>query len=292
MLVAWSVREIARITEAYDSVLRTAEGDRVTAGDTESRLAGIVQSAMDAIVTVDASSRIVVFNAMAERIFGWRAHEVIGQPLDRLLPERFRAPHGADLARFAATGETVRSMGLPGQLVGLRRSGDEFPIEATVSQTVVGGEQFSTAIVRDIGPRLSAERALRECEERFRLLADGAVEYALYGLDANGAITNWNVGAERLMGYAARDVVGTSADRFFTEDDRRAGRLREELQLAAGRGSLSVEAVEVDREGRAFRCAVTVTALRAAGGAVTGYARLVRDLSRGRVTDAAEHRFQ
>jgi PAS domain S-box-containing protein len=123
----------------------------------EERLAAIINNAMDAIVTVDEEQRILMFNAAAEQTFGCSAFEVIGQPLDRLLPGRFRAVHRQHVDTYGVTGRSDRSMQAPGSFVGLRANGDEFPLEATVSQATIGGQKFYTAILRDITQRKQAE---------------------------------------------------------------------------------------------------------------------------------------
>jgi PAS domain S-box-containing protein len=130
------------------------------------QLAAIIASAMDAIITIDDEQRIVLFNRMAEAAFGWRADEVLGQPLGRLLPERFQRVHDRHVADFARTGATARAMGRPGQLVALRRDGTEFPIEATVSQAVVAGKRLLTVILRDTSERVRAERDMQAATER------------------------------------------------------------------------------------------------------------------------------
>jgi PAS domain S-box-containing protein len=128
------------------------------------RLDGIYRSVGDGIVCADTSLRIVLFNEAAERIFGHRAEAVVGQPLGILLPERFRAKHDAHVQDFGATGRASRTMGVYGLVPGLRASGEEFPVEATVSHSGTGSERIYTVIMRDVTERRQAE------EERERLL--------------------------------------------------------------------------------------------------------------------------
>ncbi len=139
----------------------------------ETRLAGILGSAMDPIVSVDAAQRIVLFNRAAEQMLGWRAPEILGQPLDRLLPARFREVHAAHVARFGETGVTTRSMRSPGNLVALRADGQEVPIEATISQVEADGQKTYTVILRDITER---ERAAAALEHANRELSRWATE--------------------------------------------------------------------------------------------------------------------
>jgi len=123
-------------------------------------LAGLLDSAMDAIITVDAAQAIVLYNRAAERIFGWPACEVIGKSLDMLMPVRFRADHGAHIGRFGATGVTSRRMGGSAVLLALRASGEEFPIDASISQLETPDGRLFTVIVRDVTERVRAQEEL------------------------------------------------------------------------------------------------------------------------------------
>lgn len=138
--------------------------------ESRARLAGIIDSAMDAIISVDASQRIVVFNAAAERMFRCPAAEAIGSPLERFIPERFRPAHRAHIQAFSQTGVTARALGHLQPLVALRADGEEFPIEASISQTEAGGQKLFTVILRDISERRAAEERIRslnlELEQR------------------------------------------------------------------------------------------------------------------------------
>lgn len=130
----------------------------------QARLDGIISTATDAIITIDAGQRITLFNMAAEQMFRYKAGQVIGQPLDLLLPERFQAAHRQYVDQFGQTGATARRMGLmPDELWGRRASGQEFPIEAMISQVTVAGQKFYTVILRDITERRRNE------EERARL---------------------------------------------------------------------------------------------------------------------------
>lgn len=146
--------------------LDASDADRARAGQalevSRARLAGIVESAMDAIISVDAGQRIVLFNAAAERMFGCPAAAAIGSPIDRFIPGRFREAHARHIVDFARTGATSRAMGRLGSLRGLRSDGEEFPIEASISQIGIAGGKLFTVILRDITERLRAERALLE----------------------------------------------------------------------------------------------------------------------------------
>ncbi|MCZ7566197.1 MAG: PAS domain S-box protein [Burkholderiales bacterium] len=149
---------------------------RARVQESADRLDAVVQSAMDAIITVDTDRRIVLFNAAAERIFGCPAAAALGDTLDRFIPERFRAAHRAHVERFAATGDTARRMSMQTMLWALRADGTEFPIEASISQASAGGRELLTVILRDISRRVKAEADAREAHEQLRELSVAMAE--------------------------------------------------------------------------------------------------------------------
>src|SRR5439155_686513 len=140
----------------------------------EARVSGIVESAMDPILTVDERQRILVFNAAAEHVFRWPRAAVLGEPLDKLLPERFRQGHRARIEHFGRTGSTSRRMGGQNVLMALRADGEEFPIDASISKVSEGDGKFYTVILRDVSARVVAEEALRRSKEELHELASAA----------------------------------------------------------------------------------------------------------------------
>jgi PAS domain S-box-containing protein len=136
------------------------------------RLDGIYQSVADGIISVDAQQRIVLFNAAAERIFAYSAAEMIGQPLSLLLPQRFRPQHEEHMRNFDSTGQTIRRMGTYGLVYALRRSGEEFPVEAAVSQSGFPPNKLFTVILRDITERRQAEQMRERLMRQLELLSE------------------------------------------------------------------------------------------------------------------------
>jgi PAS domain S-box-containing protein len=125
------------------------------------RLASVVETAMDAVISIDARQNITLFNAAAEQMFGCEAARALGRPLDQFIPQRFRASHAKHVAGFARTGVSGRAMGRLGELTALRADGREFPIEASISQARVDGEVLFTVIVRDMSERKAAAETQR-----------------------------------------------------------------------------------------------------------------------------------
>lgn len=192
--------------------LQSAQG----ALETMKRLEGVLASAMDAIITIDGAQRIVVFNPAAERMFGLTASEALGQPISNLVPERHRATHSDHIRRFIDTGDTNRQMGSLGAISGLRANGEEFPIEASISQVRVGDEQLGTVILRDITERRAAEAALVESRQRMEAIVESAMD-ALITIDEQHRILVFNPAAERMFNVVASDAIGTSIERFIPE---------------------------------------------------------------------------
>ncbi len=136
--------------------------------ESQSRMAGVLDTAMDAIISIDDSFHIILFNRAAERMFGRSATAMMGQPLDALIPQSLRSLHQQHVSDYAAHGTASRAMGVARRLCALRANGDEFPIEASISRVTVAGRRVFTVIVRDITDRAVAFEALQRSEQFLR----------------------------------------------------------------------------------------------------------------------------
>jgi PAS domain S-box-containing protein len=130
--------------------------------ESRQRYAEIVDSAMDAIITIDADQRILLFNSAAEKMFGCTADKAIGESIEAFIPERFRPAHNLNISAFGGTPKTGNKMGEFGAIKGLRASGEEFPIEASTSRCEINGEKSFTAILRDVTERMRVDSALKD----------------------------------------------------------------------------------------------------------------------------------
>ena len=133
--------------------------------DSEERLSAIVESAMDAVISVDDRQRILLFNPAATQMFGLSAEQAIGQPLSLLLPPRLRDVHEEFVRTFGHTGVTSRRLGALGEITGQRANGEEFPLEASISQATTAGGKIFSVIVRDVSARKRTEAELRELRD-------------------------------------------------------------------------------------------------------------------------------
>ncbi|MES3000107.1 MAG: PAS domain S-box protein [Pseudomonadota bacterium] len=171
------------------------------------RLAALVDSAMDAIITADGSQRIVMYNRAAEKIFGWPPAEVMGEPLTKLVPQRFRAHHGEHVRTFGATGETSRRMGGSSIVYALRANGEEFPVDASISQLDTPEGKLFTVILRDATERIRAQQEQQRLTARLSGLLDSAMD-GIITIDESQLITLYNPAAERIFGWTAAQVLG------------------------------------------------------------------------------------
>lgn len=172
----------------------------------QAQLAGIIGSAMDAIITIDADQHVILFNSAAERMFGCPASEAVGRPIDRFIPEPMRSMHRSYVDNFGRTSVSRRSMGNLGEVFGVRAGGEQFPIEASISQIESDGQKLYTVILRDVTSRVQAEERLREQAA----LLDHAQD-AIVLRDLDDHVIFWNKGAQRLYGWTPEEALGKSA---------------------------------------------------------------------------------
>ncbi len=168
--------------------------------ESRARLSGIIGSAMDAIISVDANQNVTLFNAAAERMFRCSAAKAIGQPLDRFIPARYRAEHRRHIQEFA--------MGHLRPLAGVRTDGEEFPIEASISHIEIGSQQIFTVILRDITERMNAQQSL---ESQARVLREQAQMLDLANVmarDIHDNVILWNTGMEKMYGWLRTEMLG------------------------------------------------------------------------------------
>lgn len=175
----------------------------------QARFAGILEIADDAVISVDSQQHITLFNQGAEKIFGYIAGEVLHQPLDLLLPERFTRAHRQHVKDFSNVPGQARRMGERGQIYGRRKDGSEFPAEASISRLTLGDEQIFTVILRDISDRKRAEEELQRLSHQNELILSSVGE-GLFGLDLQGKTTVVNPAAARLLGYRPEDLLHQS----------------------------------------------------------------------------------
>jgi PAS domain S-box-containing protein len=223
LLVAALVGGLVALPSAYLVFRQAAErtASQRELHDIEAHMGGIVESAMDAVITVDEHQRVAQFNKAAERVFRWPRNAVLDQPLEMLIPERFRAAHREHVNQFGRTATTSRSMGAQTVLRGLRADGEEFPIEASISQHDESGHKFFTVILRDVTERMRAEELAGRSEARLRNILDSAMD-AIITVDDSQHIVLFNAAAERVFGCPRAEAIGAPLAWFIPERFRAA----------------------------------------------------------------------
>ncbi|GAB1722436.1 MAG: PAS domain S-box protein [Nitrospira sp. CR1.1] len=174
----------------------------------EERFLALVESATDAIVLADHCGHIIWWNGAAERMFGYSKREALGQSLALLMPERFRAAHGAGIMRLSK-GEVAKLIGRTVELVGLTKAGDEFPIELSLASWRAKEGTFFSGIIRNITRRKKAEESVVRLSHQNALILDAAGE-GIFGLDLEGRATFVNATAARMLGWTPAELIGKS----------------------------------------------------------------------------------
>ena len=183
----------------------------------EARYRTVLDAAFDAIVTITPDGIVRWFNGGAERIFGYRAEEVIGQPVTLLMPERYRDLCVDGLHSYLRTGE-ARVVGGTTELVGLRKDGSEFPIEMSLGETHENGERLFTGVIRDVTERKRTEDALREARDRFRSIFDHApIGVAMVSLQ--GRYMQVNRSLCEILGYTEEELQALTWQEITHPDD-------------------------------------------------------------------------
>ena len=249
-------------------------------------LAAVVASLGDAIISFSVDRTILSWNGGAEQIFGYGAGEAIGKPLSLLAPGWSPQQEANFMALFQ--GEPL------GSLETTARAQDGGTIEVAISAAPIrdpdGRVLGGTALLRDITQTRRALAALRESEERLRLMIENASEYAIFSMDRQRRITIWSAGAERLLGYSELEVVGRSGEIIFTAEDLAAGAVDAEVQTALSEGRAGDDRYHVRKDGSAFWASGALMLMRDAAGEVVGFVKILRDMSQARATQQAlEH---
>jgi PAS domain S-box-containing protein len=255
--------------------------------DEEGRYRLLVESIQDyAIFMLDPAGRIVTWNVGAERICGYPAGEIVGQHFSRFYPrdavDRKHPEHelrvAAEQGRYEEDGWRVR------------RDGTVFwaNVVLTALRDASGTLRGFGTVTRDLSNRRDQEEALRQSEERFRLLVENVKDYAIFMLDPNGNIATWNTGAERIKGYGAEEIIGRHFSVFYPKDAVESGWPQHELEIATTTGRYEEEGWRIKKDGTRFWAHVTITALRDDDGRLRGFAKLTRDLTEHKRAESAK----
>jgi PAS domain S-box-containing protein len=244
---------------------------------TADNLLVVLEASPDAMLAVDGTGRITLVNSQTEALFGYDPGELLGQPVETLVPERHRHVHVEHRTRYAATTVT-RPMGVGLELAGQRSDGSEFPAEISLSAIDTDAGRLVLAAVRDVTDRRQAAIV-------------GSTSDAIMSTTIDGTITSWNPGAERLYGYLAADALGGQMAMLLPP-----ALLAEEQavlrRVASGESLHEYESVRVRADGTEVHVACTTAPIRDRSGAVTGASSIARDISERKHASAERHALE
>jgi PAS domain S-box-containing protein len=250
----------------------------------------LVQGVTDyAICMLDPAGIVVSWNTGAARIKGYQAAEIIGRHFSVFYPPEDRKAGLPEMA--IKTAEQTGRFETEGWRV--RKDGSRFFASVVIDAIHDDGKLVGFAkITRDISERLQARVALSESENQFRLLVSNVTDYALYMLDPEGRVTNWNLGGHRIKGYLPDEIIGQHFSRFYTPADREAGKPARALKIAREQGRYEEEGLRVRKDGTFFWASVVIDPIRNDAGELIGFAKITRDITERREAQQKLERMQ
>jgi PAS domain S-box-containing protein len=257
----------------------------LTLRESEERFRLLISGVKDyAIFMLDPQGVVTTWNAGAEFIKGYSAAEIIGSHFSRFYPPEAIARH---LPETELHGATMQGR-YEDEGWRIRKDGSRFwaNVIITAVRNASGQLVGFSKITRNLTERREYEEELRRSEERFRLLVDGVTEYAIMMLDAEGFVSSWNAGAERIKGYKSVEILGKHVSHFYPSEAIRASAPWEELNVARNTGRVTTEGWRVRKDGTLFWAASVVTALQDAEGRLYGFSKVTQDLTQRRNAEA------
>lgn len=244
--------------------------------ESEARLRALVESMDDIAIEIEETGICVNL---------WTANQsLLPLPKERMIGRRVDLVFGPEFGRcFPPAFSRVLATGLAGAIEYSRASSEGkrwFAGRISLIRAGGGGRKSACLLVREITDRKTAEETLRESEERVRVIVDGARDYAMFMLDPQGRVLSWNIGAERVKGYRASEIVGKHFSMFYPAEDVQAGKPDRLLAIAAAEGSCEDEGWRVRKDGSRFWANVLITAFRDKHGNLRGFSKVTHDITK------------
>ncbi len=278
---------------AQDTTVRNRAEDALQ--HSKALLDQIINTAMDAVITLDKNQRIIIFNAAAEKIFGCKAAEAIGGKVERFISKGAREVHEKNIQNFAKSGIANRQMSKLDYLFAIDINGREFPIDASISQIEIQGEKFYTIILRDITERKQAEEAIFESEERFKnAFQHSAIGMALVSLDGKWLSVNSKLCS--IIGYSEGELLNKTFQDITHPDDLNSDLNHLNQVLAGEIESYTMEKRYFHKEGKIVWVLLAVALAKNYAGAPLYFISQVEDITKRKQAEtslnASEARYQ
>jgi PAS domain S-box-containing protein len=270
-------RDVTKERNAEEELRKAQEAVR----QSEESLRATLYSIGDGVLATDQNALVTRINRVAERLTGWAEQEAIGRPIAEvfnIVNEKTRAPVDNPVARVLRDGVIV---GLANHTALIARDGNERPIADSGAPILDenGNPQGAVLVFRDVTAEREAEEAVRQSEEKLRLMIASVRDYALYMLDPAGRVASWNPGAELIKGYRESEILGQHFSRFFPPEDVAGGKPQRELDLALREGRFEGEGWRVRKDGTRFWANVVITPIRDSDSGHAGFVKITRDLT-------------
>ncbi|MFP5248891.1 MAG: PAS domain S-box protein, partial [Acidobacteriota bacterium] len=260
--------------------------DRAPARFGQATIEQLFDFSPDAILIADSRGIIRDANPRTGEMFLYSPEELIGHPVEMLVPQRFRGAHPRHRENYHAH-PRARQMGAALNLFGLRKDGSEFPVDIMLKPIETGSGPAVVSFIRDASEQRAAQEALRQNDLRLRAILESIDEYAIYLMDRDGYIVTWNPGAQRIKGYSPEEIQGRHFSRFFVQEDLECGHPADLLRRAAEQGRVEEEGWRVRKDGSRFWANTVLTAIYDTGGELTGFSKITRDVTERRQAQEA-----
>lgn len=239
------------------------------------------------IIGIGKGGIIHSWNSQAEALFGWQSEEIIGHKFSEILTSS-----GQDQLKWLSLARATKESSQLFELLGIHRNGTTFPVKILIVPLKVNKTVLRYVFVKDLRLQHKDDKPLEQSDQHFRLLVEGIKDYSTYLIDPTGVIISWNLGAERMKGYKAHEVLGKHYSIFYPKPDIDIGKPQYELKVALADGKYEGEDWRVRKDGTFFWAHILTIPIWQDDGKLQGFAKITRDLTARRLAQEALQQTQ